>query len=376
MRAHPCRRIATAVVLVLIVACARPQRRPDDSADPKQRVVTSLNEARRALVEWRAQVGVTGEVDAESYRAVSEATQGVGFELKSLSAHVKSRATTSTAREPALRASPPPSTSRATSKRWIDEMRALGDGAAARREAAIVALRAALTDSDPDAQLAALLTLQSVGDIAYDKASFRPLVLPFVEAASGATLNSALYALYNTQYEPGDLARVQAAWRRDPTALHDSVLHLLTMFGDRKLEGPSEDIALEWLSTYDGGNRGINGMWGARVGPRLEARVIELARSADHEVRHAAIYFGLSTFDEKSMAVVEELIAALTDPDHNNSGRALWGLGHGVSEGAKPHVVAALIDLHNNRSDRQTRESCLRTVRAYGGEEAAAKLVR
>ncbi|MEO6708342.1 MAG: hypothetical protein ABIP42_02130, partial [Planctomycetota bacterium] len=147
----------------------------------------------------------------------------------------------------------------------------------------------------------------------YDKAPFRSLILPFAQTARGPELPCALYALRNTASEPADLALVHSAWERDPRAIEDSILHLLMMFGGGRIEGRSEEIALEALADYErkGGNAGINGAWGAHVGPRLEARFLELERSKDSNVRHAAIYFGLSTFADKSPAVVDVLIRVL-----------------------------------------------------------------
>jgi HEAT repeat protein len=156
----------------------------------------------------------------------------------------------------------------------------------------------------------------------------------------------------------------------------DSILPLLTFFGKHRLEGRSEEIALEALEGYEmrGDNSSIAGLWGNRVGPRLEARVLELASNDNHEVRHGAIYFGLSTFADKSPAVVEALIETLTDPDFNNSGRALWGLGHGVPPASHARVVDALVELHNGRSSPNVRADCRRIVGMYGGEAGLARL--
>lgn len=348
---------------------------PLAAAEPSERALASLSEAREALREWRTQLGADGKIESAFFQEIKEATQELGVEIQALSMLARGDAPMSAKR---ASSAPPaiPGSARERSAAWIEDVRAIGDGAAGRRERSLAQVRDALLGSDADAQIAALMTLQSVGDVQYDKASFRPLVLPFAQVSVGAAIHPALYALANTEREPADLALVHAAWERDPSAMHDSVLHLMTMFGAGALEGRSEEIALEWLAKYEGGNRGINGMWGARVGPALEARMIELARSENHEIRHAAIYFGLSTFQEKSAAVCDELIATLTDPDHNNWGRALWGLGHGVPQAQQPRVVEALIELHGARSDRSTRERCERIVTQYGGEEAAARLAR
>jgi hypothetical protein len=263
-------------------------------------------------------------------------------------------------------------------KVWIEDMRAFGEGSATRRDRALQHMRAALGSNDGTAALAALMTLQQSGDVEFDKASFRPIVLPFARQAGGHTLASAFYALNAVGRESEDLQLVHEAWARDPHALRGCIAHLLHLFGDGTITGRSEEIALAQLADYDHRHRqALSGFWGARVGPRLEARLIELARSPDHEVRDDAIYFGLSTLQGKSEAVVDLLIEALADPDWTNKGgRALWGLGQGVPESLQSKVAAALVEFHNARSDPGIRRSCARLVEQYGGPAATSRLVR
>jgi hypothetical protein len=236
----------------------------------------------------------------------------------------------------------------------------LGDNASERRERALAAVRNALTGADATATLAALQTLAAVGDVDYDKASFRPLVLPIAREARKDLAEQAFYALYNTAHEPGDLDLLHAAWLREPDALRGSMLHLLFLFGGGRIEGRSEEIALELI---EGHTRNLNaeftGMWGARVGPRLEARVLEYARSTDQELRHAAIYFGLSTFAEKSEAVVDALITLRSDA--NNWERPVGSRAR-VQVAGK---VGGAVKL-NGRSDPRIMNAA-RLVKQYGG---------
>ena len=104
--------------------------------------------------------------------------------------------------------------------------------------------------------------------------------------------------------------------------------------------------------------------------------MLELAGSLDHQVRHGAIYFGLSTFRDKSADVIEALIQTLSDPDWNNSGRALWGLGHGVPAQHHRRVAEAMVELHNARSDPKVRERSARLVERYGDAALLAQLKR
>jgi hypothetical protein len=339
----------------------------------------ALAQARTALAAWRIELEDGERIDDGALLDLRSATQELGGELSSLWGAVE-------AREAALRPDPQRSARRLTltmrarehADGWVQDIRATGPDADGARAAALDAVREALQSEDEVLQLAGLMTLQRVGEVRYEKAPFRALVLPFAQEATGQVLVAALYALAATDRRPEDLALVHSAWERDREGLEHQTLNLLRTFGDGRLENRSEEIALSLLEHVDGRtvNQQLNGLWGAQVGPALEARVLELARSPEPEVRHGAIYFGLATFEGKSEAVVEALIATLADPDPNNWQRALWGLGVGVPEALQPRVVAALVELHNGRTDPGVRAACARLVAGYGGPEAEARLER
>jgi hypothetical protein len=353
-----------------------------DPTSHAARALAGLRQTTAALKEWRAAAEGGAVVNEVELRDLREALQAMGEEFQALYSRSQAQAVT---RAPAReqRAAAPVkdralmSKAHPISRAWVDDLHALGERAQERREAGLKAVRDALAGTDPVAQLAALQTLSESAEIAFDKAPFRALVLPFARDAQGELAPAALYALSAVGREPGDVELVYSAWVRAKDAMSERALHLLTVFGDNRLEGRSEEIALELLAEVgQRSNMQLNGMWGARVGPRLEARVLELARSSDRDVRHNAIYFGLSTFAEKSEAVVDALIETLADPDWNNSGRALWGLEHEVPVALQPKVAAALVELHNSRSDPRVREDCVRIVKRYGGPSYEARLAR
>jgi hypothetical protein len=385
-------RIALATIASLTAAACRsaaqaPETPPQPiaavepaQAVPAEAALEALESARAAVASWRSDVEQGAKLDDGALLSLRAASQSLGREVQALMAQF-------TARDAASMPSPKVQAERSMqdlrsneiAQLWVDDIRALGAGAAERRAKALEELRAELAGGkDETRQLAALQTLSRVGDVDYDKASFRPLVLPFARNGSGALLRSGLFALPSTELRPEDIELVYAAWDRDQEAVRDWTLHLLSAFGAGRIEGRSEQIALEYLTEVDSRavNQVLNGLWGAQVGPELEARVLELARSDDWELRHGAIYFGLSTFEGKSEAVVDALIETLSDPDFNNWQRALWGLGHGVPPALQPKVAAALVDLHNNRSDPSVRESCRRIVAQYGGPEYENKLLK
>ena len=204
----------------------------------------------------------------------------------------------------------------------------------------------ALTGDDEFHRYAALKTLSKVGDVKYDKAAFRPLVLPWVEKGESNTLIAACYALYNTQHEATDLELIEKAWDRRSPPIDNSLTHLLSMFSDGVIRGQSEAITLELLSSPDPAVRreALRGLWGADVSDDLAAAIVELADN--EKSHHDAIYFGLSTLRVKNEAVIDKLIETLADSDWNNWDRALWGLGYGVPEELQPKVAQALAEMY------------------------------
>jgi hypothetical protein len=341
-------------------------------------VIAALERARVAMEAWNAELEQGVAVDAGTAARLQASLQSLGEESQRLFGRLRASEPARPA-GPAAQATPSASVgpAREISRVWVDDARAIGEGSAQRKERALASIREALTSGDGVREWAALMTLASIGDVEYDKAAFRPLVLPLARDAEGGVLVSAFYALQNTERTDGDLALLHAAWdtRRSPD-LERSMSHLLFLFGGGRIGGRSEDIVLDLLGDERTQHEGLRGIWGAAVGERLAARLIELSGSTDHELRHDAIYFGLSTLQDKSEPVLDVLIAKLTDPDHNNSGRALWGLGHGVPEEQQARVAAALADLYRARSDPGTRRDCRRLVERYGGAEMAAALER
>jgi parallel beta-helix repeat protein len=116
------------------------------------------------------------------------------------------------------------------------------------------------------------------------------------------------------------------------------------------------------------------GLWGARVSSALEARLIELARTEDRSLYHDVIYFALSTLEGKSAAVVDELFRAAQDRDHNNWGRALWGLSFGVPREHQGKVADFALKFFAARGSEGARDKAVRLIEAYAEPRHAAQV--
>jgi len=266
------------------------------------------------------------------------------------------------------------SPARTLSRAWIRDALQIDD--LAKRNAAIESIRNGLQSHDPVANHAGLIALSAIGEVKYDKQPFRALVLPYLKSSDGAVRAAAMYALYNTVHEPADLDRI-LAMVDDPSAeVQSSITHAIFLFSGGEVTGKAGDAVAKLLAGEDTRRlrEALRGIWGAHLSPEAEQRVLELAHSADPELRHAAIYFGLSTLQPKSEAVVDELVKTLADPVAENAERALWGLGHGVPEPLEPRVADAMLRLLSARSSARIDESTLRLIGMYGTRDHAARL--
>jgi len=229
-------------------------------------------------------------------------------------------------------------------------------------------IEAALLSGLPERQVAACWALARLGEVKFDKQAFRAPVLTLAQSSTGSLRVAALYALYNTERRPEDLALALALADDDSSAAHESRLHLLFLFSDGDLTGTTGAAALRILQA-DTERRGINGLWGARVSPEISARLLEMSRSSDREESHAAIYFGLSTLQDKPREVVERLIELASGTDHENAWRSRWGLGHGVRAEDGPLVATGMQRLFDARSEPSLQTELLGLIGQYGSFE-------
>ncbi len=234
------------------------------------------------------------------------------------------------------------------------------------RAAALNSLEAALRSGDPTMVAAALAAFARLRELDFDKARFRGYVLDALRSEDAAVRARALTALGVTGTLPGDLELVLGFVADDSPEVRSGLTHQLMRLSDNRLEGAAADAVLRLLGDADEDVRRmtLNGLWGARPDERIVERLI--AMTADRERRHDAIYFGLSTFQQKSSAVVAALVSALTDPNFEVAGRADWGLGYGVDAADRAVVADAYLRLLETRSGAQWRERCLRRLGQYG----------
>ncbi len=264
---------------------------------------------------------------------------------------------------------------------WVADLHSLTDVEKRARGAA--AIRAALEGDDPLLHHAAFQAITRTGSVAWNKTPLRDLVLARLATAEGAAQKAGFYALYNVEgrARPEDVARLLAALEEPSEAMRVGGSHLLHLYTGGRLEGAPAQAILRLLASDDRRvlREVMRGIWGARVGPPVEERLLEIAATDDPGLYHDAIYFALSTLNNKSKNVVAELGRAAEHPDHNVSGRAAWGLAYGVLPEAQDAAADVLLQVYEHRKGGQDRSYARKGLSAYGGQkhlDALAKLMQ
>jgi len=253
---------------------------------------------------------------------------------------------------------------RSNARIWVEDAKQIAD--AARRNAAIEEIRAALFSADEAERMAALSALAQIADVEFDKASFRAPLLSLAAGAEGQALVSSLFALAATDRRPEDVA-LALRTVDDPEA-RSSAVRLAFLFSDGGLVGEVGAAVAPLLDPNDpAAFTNVKSIWGAEVSPEIATSLLEMSRHPDHSRRHDVVYYGLSTLREKSPEIVARLIELLDDG--SESGRALWGLGQGVPGVSQPTVANAMQVYFDARSDRKSRERALAIVHRYGTPE-------
>ena len=109
----------------------------------------------------------------------------------------------------------------------------------------------------------------------------------------------------------------------------------------------------------------MRGLWGAKTSAAIQQRMLELSRGP---IGYDAIYYGLSTCQNKTRGVVERLVeaAAGVGADANSFDRALWGLQQGILEDDRAFLCDKLRELFEARSSLHLHLEILQCFSMYG----------
>lgn len=244
-----------------------------------------------------------------------------------------------------------------------------------------------LDSTDEPTLRSALNTLGRLHQIDFDRAPFREKARLHLESKSPDIRIAALSALNACKLEASDRDRLD---RLAPLCTDDEITSLLfaykTLFsGD--FTGPNSSPVLALLergmaaaqrlrSSYGIDSRHVLGViWGCKVSPEIEARLIEWSHldtdeNGDIQVGNSRLgyntfYHALSVVQNKSRASLKRLLELARHPDVTNvAGRCLWGMNGTVPDPAdRAFLAGEVTKLLGLRSDDYMWENGLRLLR-------------
>lgn len=245
---------------------------------------------------------------------------------------------------------------------------------AALRAEGVAEIAAALGGDDPYVVEYMLGGLWTMKELDIDRAYFARLVEAHLDSENPGIRRSSLYAMYAMDPENPDLRLALAS----ATDTADTVRHhagrLIALYTGKKLEGEAAEAMAELLADENVNvRRGtVRGLTGAKLTPEIEDRLIEMAKRPAE--RHDAVYFGLSTVDNKSRKVVDTLFTYLTDENHNTRGRAHWGLQRGVPKAEQPYVARRYAEHLTKFVNPKSHQQALQLIAKYGDDSVVPKL--
>ena len=121
----------------------------------------------------------------------------------------------------------------------------------------------------------------------------------------------------------------------------------------------------------------LRGLRNARISQRMEECLLDLARQTpDEGIRKSALIYGLGELQEKSIPVVEELIAHLDDPNPDIRNKMVACLSQGVAMESQSKVADVFVALIEDRKFVQFVHVVLAYLGKYGGEGHLDRLER
>lgn len=222
---------------------------------------------------------------------------------------------------------------------WCAEARQIES--AARRENALAEIRAALLSDDPVVVLAALRAYIGVHDLGFDRAAFRPLVLPLLESEDAAVRAEATRALVSLLDEQADAALVLARLEDPAPDVRWWAARMLD-----QLEGPElESTTLRLLDDPETRVRRAV-LWSVKPeqmeGP-IGRRLVELC--ADPVLRDEIVSDCFTHIAEPRPAVIEIMLETALHGSSDAKMQVCQTLAFHTPEEAHPQVATAFLDL-------------------------------
>ena len=243
------------------------------------------------------------------------------------------------------------------------------------REKALERLRGMFSpEASPDQAKTALASLHSSMTAKFDRAPFRPLVIPLLQSEDPQVRALALRCLPGLEATEKDLAHIVPLAKDPAPEVRKCAGGALIAVGKGEQADQVIPALTALLTDADPKvvERTLRSMWGQYSSPEFDELLIALSR--DPQQHHHAIYHALSTMRTKSVPVCRRLLEELAEPDWNNSGRAAWGLTYGVTGEAASLVEEGLLKALPEETNEYTRREEFEALSKVATEKSRAYL--
>ncbi len=240
------------------------------------------------------------------------------------------------------------------------------------------------TESPIWQQKSGLAILEKSLSAKFDRQPFRPLVIELMKSDEVDIRSIALRCFPALDATTDDLDLVIPLADDEERSVRALVGRALIGIDQGKNPDVVIPVLIKLLNDSDGNviYYTIRSMWGQYSSPEFDELLIRLSRdkslsnlSRGNKFHHDVIYFSLSQMQSKSVPVCERLVEELAHPDHNNKGRAAWGLTYGVVEEAKALVEDGLLAALPEETHDYTREQEFRALRNVVTEKSRPYLM-
>lgn len=242
---------------------------------------------------------------------------------------------------------------------------------AEKRAAAVESVRTKILSKSSEEVAAGLVAYQSIGQVKFDKKSFREALLAQLGNRDAFVRAQAVTALSGAAGGREDLEQITKLSTDSDSSVRTAVGWALVSLTKKDLTGPE---GAKWVEMLEAGNAAfrkelIHGLWGVKTTTASQERLVALSREQG-ELGYDTLYYALSTSPNKGEACVVRLIEYLADPDVTNvAGRAEWGLSYGVVPEQTGKVADAMIKLYEARESDRGERYALSCLEQYATEK-------
>jgi hypothetical protein len=259
------------------------------------------------------------------------------------------------------------------------------------QEAVLKEIMTTLKSDEGDSIQSALLAVSRLSQLDYERASFRDQARLYLQSKDPEIRVCAIYALMTCQPDDSDRQRVLALLPLSTDLELSPLAFAMRQVSKSDFTAEFAKPMLELLeramvvAQEHSDNRtrfeakgALGAVWGSKVSPKIEARLIEWTHIGDSKagvmgggIGYDVFYHALSVQSNKSLAAVKRILELAYHPDTTNiAGRCLWGLNDTVPDkNDQTYVASEVIKLLGMRRDDNLWRKGLPLVEKYAQPE-------